>query len=332
MSETIQIQIGHSAIDDFDRRLLFELDINCRRSSKELSEVLGKSRQAVEYRISRLQELGVLKNFHTIFNASKMGMQLYKFHLKLRDIPHERQRLIEYLRASGSVYWIGESSGTWDLLFSVFFTKKSQLLSILNEIDSDFSAVVVQIDGHLMYEIQQFPKCYLTNELRPAREHTGPDIEHARLQTEDYRILAELVKNARAPIKQLAEQAGCSAGVASRRIAEMERLGIIVQYRVGVDHELLGFSLYKAILRLRGHTDEEHQRFFSFISQFPELQFYVRNIWSVELELLARNFEAYQQIMDKIKSAFPRLIDTYDTLLLKTDEWTSAFCDHLQSV
>jgi len=105
----------------------------------------------------------------------------------------------------------------------------------------------------------------------------------------------------------------------------MEQFGTLFQYRLGVNLKLLGLELYKAIITTNLYSEEEHQRFVEFISLRKEIQFFVRNVWAIELELIVPNYEAYEAIIDDIRRHFPQLIGSLDTLLLESDEWTPAF-------
>ncbi len=259
-----------------------------------------------------------------------MGFSPYKFKLKLRDVPEERSRLLEKLYALGNVYWVGQSSGTWDLMFGVFYRRKMELVEIINELSLNFPRSIVDISGNEIVEIQQFSKMYLTRELDAPREHTSAEVQESDLDTLDYKILAELVQNARIPVVQLAKNVSATPAVVRRKMLSLEEQGVIVQYRIGVNHSALGLDFYKAIFKLNGYTAEEHERFYSYICRMPELQFYVRNIWSVELELMAGSFEYYQSMIDDLKRAFPRMLGDYDTVLLSTDEWTPAFTNYLK--
>ena len=319
-----------SEIDDFDRQILFELDKNCRQSTAQLTEKLGRSRQTIEYRIKRLQDLKVLTGFNAIFNASKMGFYPYKFKLKLRNVPEDRQRLLDHLYSIGRVYWIGQSSGSWDMLFGVFYKSKLELVEIVNGLNLNFPRSIVDIHGNEIIEIIQFPKMYLTRQIVEPKHHTSADTVESKLDDVDYLILAELIQNARIPVNHLAKNVGASPAITRRKMQLLEERGIIVQDRIGVDHKKLGYDFYKAVFKLNGFTEAEHQRFYEHICRIPELQFYLRNLWSVELELMAGSFEYYQSIIDDIKRAFPRMLGEYDTLLLSTDEWTTAFTNYLR--
>jgi hypothetical protein len=105
----------------------------------------------------------------------------------------------------------------------------------------------------------------------------------------------------------------------------MEQSGTLFQYRIGLNLRLLGLELYKAIITTDFYSEEEHQRFVEFISLRKEIQFFVRNVFVIELELIVPHYDAYETIIDDIRREFPKLIGSLDTLLLESDEWTPAF-------
>tara|TARA_Y100000034_G_scaffold95888_1_gene116589 strand:- start:558 stop:884 length:327 start_codon:yes stop_codon:yes gene_type:complete len=94
-------------LDKIDRKILFELDKNCRIPSTKLAKIVRKSRQTVDYRIDKLLEEGIITSFNASINPHKMGYKLYKMYLNLRNIPEDKVKLFNYLRSSGLVYWMG---------------------------------------------------------------------------------------------------------------------------------------------------------------------------------------------------------------------------------
>ena len=60
-------------LDKFDRKLLYELDKNCRRSYNQIGKVISKNKNTVRYRIEYLRKSGLIKKFFTIIDNSKLG-------------------------------------------------------------------------------------------------------------------------------------------------------------------------------------------------------------------------------------------------------------------
>jgi Lrp/AsnC family leucine-responsive transcriptional regulator len=313
-------------LDELDRQIITLLDKDCRVSAVEMAGHLGRSRQTIEYRIKRLEDQNIITGYTCSFNPTSVGYRLYKVYLRLRNVPEEVERLRSSLLAVGSVYWLGKTSGSWDLLFGIFYREERQILSITEHLAKNFRHIIVARTGHLIVGILQYPKMYLTGQLREYREFAG-SVREVPLDDLDVKIIARLVRNARSPYNTLANSLGVSNLLVQRRMKRMEDLGVIFQYRASVNLRILGLELYKVIITTDLYSDEQHRQIVAFMSKFKELQFLVRNIWAIELELVVPNYEVLEQILDALRQNFPRLVGSLDILLLESDEWTPAFAN-----
>jgi len=71
-----------AALDTKDRKILYELDLNSRQSFSRLAKKVGLSKDAVRYRITSLEEQGVIQRFHTVINVSKLGFISFRIYMK----------------------------------------------------------------------------------------------------------------------------------------------------------------------------------------------------------------------------------------------------------
>ncbi len=106
-------------LDITDRKILAELDKNCRVSNAVLAKKVGKSREAVKYRIQQLQSKGIIEKFITSINPNKLGYYMFKVYLKLENIPDEREKFFEELKHNKDIYWVGVSDGVFDLVLAI---------------------------------------------------------------------------------------------------------------------------------------------------------------------------------------------------------------------
>ena len=85
----------------------------------------------------------------------------------------------------------------------------------------------------------------------------------------NWAILAELQKDARIPVKDIAQTIGLSSPAVSERIQKLEDLGIIKGYTAKINIEALGYPLGVNIsIKLRyGQT----QNFIEYIKTVPEI-------------------------------------------------------------
>lgn len=318
------VEFTRYKLDAADRKILAELDRNCRVPTTILAKKVRKSRQTVEYRISQLVKDGIITSFNAAFNPHKMGYKIYKVYLKLRNIPKEKQRLFDYLKSSGIVYWMGECSGTWDLIFGVFAKSDYEFFEMKNELMSEFSNIIVEEQGEILVDVKQYCKMYFTNEIVAPTMFAG-EIVNNNLDELDYAVLGEIVNNARIPINELANKINSTAIIVRGRLRKLEEKRIIIQYRIGIDLNKLGLELYKSIIKLDRYTKEDEKKLLEYVSRLPNIHYFIRNLWQIEPEFVVSNYQEYYEIIENLKKEFPYVIRTVDSVLMITDEWTPGF-------
>ena len=73
-------------LDLKDRKILYELDLNCRQSNTQIGRKVGLSRKVIEYRIKQMEEDGIIKNYWTEFNTFKLGYNCYRIYINFQDV------------------------------------------------------------------------------------------------------------------------------------------------------------------------------------------------------------------------------------------------------
>jgi DNA-binding Lrp family transcriptional regulator len=141
----------------------------------------------------------------------------------------------------------------------------------------------------------------------------------------DYAILGEVVNDGRIPINELAKKVDSTPTIVRGKLKRLEQNGVIIQYRIGINLNKLGLELYKAIIKLDTYTKDDEKRMLEYMSRIPNIQYYIRNIWQIEPELVVDSYQEYYEIIEKLKQEFPYVIRTVDSVLMITDEWTPGF-------
>jgi Lrp/AsnC family transcriptional regulator, leucine-responsive regulatory protein len=323
------VEINKIKVDKTDRKILFELDKNCRMSTSSLAKIVKKSRQAVDYRINQMINKGIITSFNTAFNPHKMGYKVYKVYLKIRNVPEEKQKLLEHIKSTKSVYWMGECSGTWDLIFGLFLKNDYEFYRVKNEILSKFQKIIVDEYGDTLLDVKQYSKMYFTNEIVPPNLFAGEIVQN-ELDALDYEILTKMLNNARIAINDLALVVKSTPAIVRGKLKRLEQKGIIIQYRIGVDLNKLGLELYKIIIKLDKYTKEDEMKLLEYVSNLPNIQYFIRNLWQMEPEIIVNNYQEYYEIVENLKKEFPYVIRTADSILMITDEWTPGFKNMLK--
>ncbi len=323
------VEINRIKLDKADLTILSELDKNCRIPSTILARKVRKSRQSVDYRINNLVKEGIITSFQTAINPHKMGHKIYKIYLKLKNIPQEKERLFKYLKSSGKVYWMGECSGNWELIFGIFAKNDYEFFELKNELISEFNRIIVQEEGQILIDVKQYPKMYFTNQISKPTMFAG-ELVNNELDKLDYAILGEIVNNARISLVDLAYKMKSTVIIVKGRLKKMEQKGIIIQYRIGVNLNKLGLELYKSVIKLDRYNKEDEQKLLNYVSNLSNTQYFIRNIWSIEPEFVVISYQEYYQIIENMKKLFPEVIRTVDSVLMITDEWTPGFRNMLR--
>ncbi|MBU1973885.1 MAG: winged helix-turn-helix transcriptional regulator, partial [Nanoarchaeota archaeon] len=84
-------------INEFDRKILYELNKNGRQSISNIAQKIGKGVDYVIYRIKRLKELGIYIGDVVVMDISKLGFQTHSLYLQVVN-QHKVPELIDYLK------------------------------------------------------------------------------------------------------------------------------------------------------------------------------------------------------------------------------------------
>ena len=266
----------------------------------------------------------LITGFKTLFNPHRMGFRVYKLYLKLRNIPHEREKLLEDIIGTRRVWWLGECSGSWDVVIAFFCRSDQEFFYLKNEIVSSANKIIVEHSAQTLIDARQFTKRYFTNRVGDY-SFIGGNVQEYQLSDWERQFLNTIVNDARLPISTLAKKLRSSTTKIRHNIQKLEKLGIITQYNIDVDYSKLGLSFYKVIIYYDKYTRDNEEEIFSYLATIPKLHHFIRNLNSIELELLVSTFEEHYEILEDLKKKFPYFVVSTDSLLIIRDKWTPGF-------
>jgi Lrp/AsnC family leucine-responsive transcriptional regulator len=309
-------------LDKIDRKILFELDKNCRITDTQLAKRVGRSREAVKYRIKQLMEKGILEKFITSINHAKLGITYYKIFLQLENIPEEKDKLFRFIGKHKKIPWHGICSGSWDYIIGVSAKSSIEFDEIKNEIFSKFKHLIIKKEIGVMIETKQYLKKYLTDEIHEVKSFAGEIVDNP-VDKIDQKILDTLANNARIPIASLAGKTKSSVKKVMNRMKNLEEKGIIIGYRISVDINKLGLEFFKIILYYRYMNNEEEKRLLNYVKNLPQSTYYVKMIapWDAELELIVKNYQELNTIIDDLRKRFHKIIRNHEVVVINKENW-----------
>ncbi len=115
-----------SAVDDLDRSLLQELNINARRSDREIARRLRVSPTTISHRLERLEKLGVVRGYIPLLDDELLGWDLWAT-IGIRILKGKLREVEERLGRDPRAYAIYDVTGEFDALIIGRFRDRRDL-------------------------------------------------------------------------------------------------------------------------------------------------------------------------------------------------------------
>jgi len=309
-------------LDKTDRRILYELDRNARISETALARLASKSREAVHYRIRKMEKAGVILRYLAYIDVTRLGYRMYKIYLKLGGTPQEKQRFYDYVKGAGNVFWFGVSDGAWDAGITFFARSDEEFNRMKNAMLLQFRGIIHSRASCVLIDVHSYPRKFLVG------GHAKPIVmfgqsEANELDGVDRRIIRILLRDARMKIVDIAKNAGTSVDVVRGRMGRLEKSGVIARYTIEVDNEKIGREFFKAFLYFDGMRREDELRLLSFAEQDPDVVFLVRHVfpWDVEIETFVEGYKEYNQLVGRVRKLFPHSLRNVETAVFSQDHY-----------
>jgi len=139
------LQYGEAEeLDKTDKKILNQLNMNCRQSVADLSRKTGISRDVVAYRIKKLVEKKVILGFKPVFNPPKLGFPAINnvyFLLQPKSVDQE-SKFVSHLRARREVISVASLVGKWEYEAKIIAKDPSDFQEILKSIRMKFPDLI----------------------------------------------------------------------------------------------------------------------------------------------------------------------------------------------
>ncbi len=319
-------------LDLTDRKILSELDKNCRIHNSILAKKVNKSREAVKYRIQQLQKNGIIQGFITSIDPNKLGYYMFKIYLKLENVPNEREKFFEELKNSKDIYWMGISDGVFDCVFAMLSKSITEYYEKINSLLSKWDHLIISKVLGIMVGTWQFNKKFFLNDKNGEYVGFGGDVINNEIDDLDYKILNILANEARIPLMDLARRVKSTIEIIRGRIKKLEEKKIILNYRIAVDFNNLGLEFFKTIIYFKRLSKQDEKSLFEWMRTHPNSLYYIRSLapWEVEFEFAVENYQNFNKIINDLRKAFPHVIRNYEHLIMIYENWMPAYHELLK--
>ena len=295
-------------LDKLDCRILFELDKNCRIPETKLAKIIGKSKEAVRYRIKNLKEMGIIRGYSTYLDFGALGFEGYKIYLKIREKPEQKKQFIDHLKSRKDIFWIGIGDGAWSIGITFLAQNADEFYQKKSELYAKYRDIVLSEVNASMVEGMMFPKKFLVEENGDTVEpvYIFRNSKPVEFDEVERKIVGALLHNGRIRLVELTGLCGASIEVVRNRIKRLEERGVIQGYSADISYQKLGMEYYKAFLYYEGLTPAMEKRIFENARRHPNVVSLIKTIapWAVELEIMVENYPKYNEVIGQIRREF----------------------------
>ena len=134
----------------------------------------------------------------------------------------------------------------------------------------------------------------------------------------DRGILSELMINAKVPYTEIAKKLIVSAGTIHVRMKKMEEAGIVINSRLHINYELLGFDLtaFLGIYLEKGSTYTDVIQKLNLIPEIVEAH-YTTGVYSIFAKIRCKNTKHMRQILNEEIQSIKGIQRTETTISLE---------------
>ena len=255
-----------------DRKILFELDRNCRQSNSQIAKKVGLSKQVVNYRISRLEKQSIIKGYITQLNIPKFGFLSYKVMIQLQNVnPKKEQEITEHIQNNKNVHWLISCFGRWDLILAFSSKTAIDFNRALRKMLDPYEQFIKEKEILLITDLYNFSRAYLIDEKEKEVAHFGGQPEEIKIDDVDLEIIKILSENARKSIVEIADNLKITIDVIRYRIKKLITNKIIQSFRAVINKELLSYQYWNILVKTQHLTDEKEKQIIFFFEQTPNI-------------------------------------------------------------
>jgi len=308
-------------LDLKDRKILNELDIDCRQKNAQIGKKVGLSKQVVEYRIQRLIKENIITRFSTVIDIYKLGFSKYKIYISLQDANQEKyKQIIDFLKNHSKTEWVASCSGKYDIIAGFTVKDVYEFHQALKEFDELFSSCISARETSISLGVHHWRKEYFIEKDYPRIYQGGNDI--VKINKTDEEIIKSIVNNARMPITELAKQLSITPRIAAYRLKKLRKENISLMHRIFFNFGKFNWIFCKAFIRFRNLSKLKYANFIEECDKARNITYAIDCIgpWDLELDFEISDFNSFHKIMQDLRNRFSDIISHYDFVIVINEE------------
>ncbi len=307
--------------DKTDLQLLYLLDADGRASLTDLARTLHCSRETVNYRMKRLEREGVLLGYVGKLGFDRLALTNFIVYLKLANPGEEGYRgLVGRLAGKPYITWLASLGGSFDMALEITASGVNEFEERFSDMLGDFSEDILSYSVSVRSFQETYGKKYLWPERSAQRIKRRKDIGAPPRPVDglDRRIITAIAKDARVSIIDASMFLKEAPTTVSLRLKRLETDRIIEGYTTFSSIKQLGYTRFKALIKVRNFSKEAERGMNDFCRTHPNIYYFAKNIgsWNFEIEVDVPSPMEYQRLLMDFRGRFGANIQDIESLTI----------------
>lgn len=305
-------------IDIKDKKILSILLKDSRTPLTQIAKKVQLSRDAISYRIKRLEKEGVILKFFPNIYYEKLGYYIFHvFFLVDEEDKKEKEVFVEYLKHHDHIFSLIEYSDKWDFEIALIARDLLEFDHVILEITSKFPKLI--LEKNKLELIRRFNSTHAPPIFKePVKDRMEEAIlrsDSVTLDEVDYGILRLLSVDCRMSTYAIGEILKVSADTISYRIRNLQKENIIKNFTILLDLSKLQYQWYTYSLSMSMFDRANEKKFEEFLRQNAKIIRSAKTLggWDLLLYMVVENQKEFHSMVKDIKNVFSSVIKHYDT-------------------
>jgi len=306
-------------VDVKDKKILDLLSEDSRMPVTMMSKKVGLSRDATNYRIKRLENLGVVEKFVPRLDFRKLGYKVFHIFF-LVDESKNVNDFIEYMKNMPETLFLFEYSDSWDFELVMIAKDIYECDKVITSLQAEFSDTIME-RGELL-EINTYQSIlfsyFFNKDLHLLNKGLEDNPDVVKVDDKDMKILTLLSENSRQSTYDMTKGVDLSADAIGLRIKKLKKEGVIRKFTIVPELTLLGYNWYTFCIKMRKFDVETEKKFRAFVEHHPGVIRAAKTFgdWDVMMYIIAESPKDFHYLIKDIKKTFADIVSSYSTILV----------------
>jgi Lrp/AsnC family leucine-responsive transcriptional regulator len=304
--------------DIIDNKILYHLSINSRQSLRQISRKVNLKKETVLYRIKRLVDYGIIKNYYSLIIPGMIGYYIIRFYYNFERVtPKIKNEIIDFFINYKYSNIIRLLEGKYDLEVQIYVRDGSQILKYNEIIKNKFGEYISSQVFSTSISTTYLDYLFLLGENNQNQNRYLMRLNEKivyvvkNLDPVEEKLLRIIDTEARISITDLANRLNSTITILKNRIKKLEELGIIQNYLVNLDLSKMGYRRFHLDLDLRHY--KEFKNILNVIEKNPYIVMIDRDLglFDLSIHIFQKNINHLHKTIEEISLKFPDSIKKF---------------------